>query len=180
MQLVGGITDKPVGDLADVNKTVLMHADIHECTKVGYIGYDTGQLHTGLEVADDSHIFIEGKVLEGFARITAGFGQLLGEFDALGFAAAERVRCLTQRKVAQANGVEAFQAAMNLLEILEEGQCLGIAPEMFTPIFALSRTVGWISQWKEMIADPQNKIGRPRQLYTGYPQRSFVPLEDRE
>ena len=50
---------------------------------------------------------------------------------------------------------------------------------MFTPIFALSRTVGWISQWKEMIADPQLKIGRPRQLYVGAPKRDYVPIGQR-
>ena len=44
---------------------------------------------------------------------------------------------------------------------------------------ALARTVGWISQWKEMIADPQNKIGRPRQLYTGPGERSYVPIDAR-
>ena len=50
---------------------------------------------------------------------------------------------------------------------------------MFTVLFALARTVGWVAQWNEMIEDPQQKIGRPRQLYTGEPQRSFVPLADR-
>ncbi len=48
-------------------------------------------------------------------------------------------------------------------------EAMGFPTSMFTPIFALSRTVGWISQWKEMIADPQNKIGRPRQLYLAKP-----------
>ncbi|MCB1355472.1 MAG: citrate (Si)-synthase, partial [Maritimibacter sp.] len=50
---------------------------------------------------------------------------------------------------------------------------------MFTPIFALSRTVGWISQWKEMLSDPSQKIGRPRQLYTGEAFRDYVDVEDR-
>ena len=50
---------------------------------------------------------------------------------------------------------------------------------MFTPIFALARTVGWISQWKEMISDPTNRIGRPRQLYTGQNKRSYVPIQNR-
>ncbi len=58
-------------------------------------------------------------------------------------------------------------------------EAMGFPTAMFTPIFALSRTVGWISQWKEMIADPQQKIGRPRQLYTGQPRRGYVELEDR-
>lgn len=56
---------------------------------------------------------------------------------------------------------------------------IGFPTSMFTPIFALSRTVGWISQWKEMIADPSSKIGRPRQLYTGPSDRAFVKLADR-
>ncbi|MDF1619381.1 citrate synthase [Pseudothioclava nitratireducens] len=58
-------------------------------------------------------------------------------------------------------------------------EAMGFPTSMFTPIFALSRTVGWISQWKEMIGDPQGKIGRPRQLYTGSPLRSYVDVDDR-
>ncbi len=58
-------------------------------------------------------------------------------------------------------------------------EAMGFPTSMFTPIFALSRTVGWISQWKEMIADPQNKIGRPRQLYLGETQRNYVDIENR-
>lgn len=58
-------------------------------------------------------------------------------------------------------------------------EAMGFPTSMFTPIFALSRTVGWISQWKEMIADPQQKIGRPRQLYTGAGRRDYIEVEDR-
>ncbi|MGJ5618710.1 citrate synthase [Sulfitobacter sp. MF3-043] len=58
-------------------------------------------------------------------------------------------------------------------------EAMGFPTSMFTPIFALSRTVGWISQWKEMIADPQNKIGRPRQLYLGESKRDYVDIENR-
>ena len=58
-------------------------------------------------------------------------------------------------------------------------EAMGFPTSMFTPIFALSRTVGWISQWKEMIADPQNKIGRPRQLYLGETERAYVDIEKR-
>ncbi|MGJ8625368.1 MAG: citrate synthase [Sulfitobacter sp.] len=58
-------------------------------------------------------------------------------------------------------------------------EAMGFPTSMFTPIFALSRTVGWISQWKEMIADPQNKIGRPRQLYLGETMRDYVDIENR-
>jgi citrate synthase len=50
---------------------------------------------------------------------------------------------------------------------------------MFTVLFALARTVGWIAQWKEMIEDPDQRIGRPRQLYTGSPQREYVPVAQR-
>ena len=56
---------------------------------------------------------------------------------------------------------------------------MGFPTSMFTPIFALARTVGWISQWKEMISDPANKIGRPRQLYTGSPYRDYVDFSNR-
>jgi citrate synthase len=58
-------------------------------------------------------------------------------------------------------------------------EAIGFPTSMFTAIFALSRTVGWIAQWKEMIGDPQKKIGRPRQLYHGAPTRDYVPLADR-
>lgn len=58
-------------------------------------------------------------------------------------------------------------------------KAMGIPTSMFTAIFALARTVGWIAQWNEMIEDPEQKIGRPRQLYTGPKQRDFLPLEER-
>jgi citrate synthase len=56
---------------------------------------------------------------------------------------------------------------------------MGFPTSMFTPIFALARTVGWISQWKEQLADPQLKIGRPRQLYLGDTARDYVDIENR-
>ena len=56
---------------------------------------------------------------------------------------------------------------------------MGFPTSMFTPIFALSRTVGWISQWKEMISENNQKIGRPRQLYAGEPRRDFVAVKNR-
>ena len=58
-------------------------------------------------------------------------------------------------------------------------EAMGFPTSMFTPIFAVSRTVGWISQWKEMVADPTQKIGRPRQLYIGEVQRDYVEVETR-
>ncbi|AMW35282.1 citrate (Si)-synthase [Haematospirillum jordaniae] len=58
-------------------------------------------------------------------------------------------------------------------------RAMGIPVSMFTCIFALARTTGWISQWNEMIGDPDQKIGRPRQLFTGHAQRKFVPLKKR-
>ena len=58
-------------------------------------------------------------------------------------------------------------------------RALGIPTSMFTCIFSLARTVGWIAQWQEMIADPEYKIGRPRQLYDGAPRRDLVPMEKR-
>lgn len=58
-------------------------------------------------------------------------------------------------------------------------RAMGIPNSMFTAIFALARTAGWIAQWSEMNADPEHKIGRPRQLYTGKHRRDFVPIENR-
>jgi citrate synthase len=58
-------------------------------------------------------------------------------------------------------------------------RALGFPYDMFTALFALARTVGWIAQWKEMIEDPLQKIGRPRQLYTGPTQRDYVPADKR-
>lgn len=58
-------------------------------------------------------------------------------------------------------------------------EAMGFPTSMFTPIFALSRTVGWISQWKEQLSDPALKIGRPRQLYSGPAERDYVDVENR-
>lgn len=58
-------------------------------------------------------------------------------------------------------------------------RAMGIPNSMFTAIFALARTAGWIAQWSEMNADPEHKIGRPRQLYTGETRREFVPINKR-
>jgi len=58
-------------------------------------------------------------------------------------------------------------------------EAMGFPTSMFTPIFAVSRTVGWISQWKEMISDPAMKIGRPRQLYVGDTMRDYTDIENR-
>ncbi|KPP87850.1 MAG: citrate (Si)-synthase [Rhodobacteraceae bacterium HLUCCO07] len=58
-------------------------------------------------------------------------------------------------------------------------EAMGFPTSMFTPIFALSRTVGWISQWKEQLSDPAHKIGRPRQLYLGETARNYIDVEDR-
>jgi len=58
-------------------------------------------------------------------------------------------------------------------------KALGFPTSMFTALFALARTVGWIAQWGEMIEDPAQKIGRPRQIYTGAKQRDYVPLAKR-
>jgi citrate synthase len=58
-------------------------------------------------------------------------------------------------------------------------KALGIPVSMFTAIFALARTVGWIAQWNELIGDPDQKIGRPRQLFAGAGRRDFVPMAKR-
>jgi citrate synthase len=59
-------------------------------------------------------------------------------------------------------------------------KAMGFPTSMFTALFALARTVGWIAQWKEMIEDPAQRIGRPRQLYTGPTKRDYVPLSARK
>jgi len=59
-------------------------------------------------------------------------------------------------------------------------KALGIPVAMFTAIFALARTVGWIAQWNELIGDPDQKIGRPRQLFAGADRRDFVPITKRK
>ncbi len=58
-------------------------------------------------------------------------------------------------------------------------RALGFPTSMFTVLFAVARTVGWIAQWKEMIEDPEQKIGRPRQLYVGATRRDYTPIEQR-
>lgn len=56
---------------------------------------------------------------------------------------------------------------------------MGFQPEMFTVMFAIPRTVGWLAQWQEMLDDPGQKIARPRQVYTGHQMREFQPMEVR-
>jgi citrate synthase len=58
-------------------------------------------------------------------------------------------------------------------------QALGFSPEMFTVLFAIPRTVGWLAQWQELVADPEQKIARPRQLYIGHDLREFIPMGER-
>ena len=59
-------------------------------------------------------------------------------------------------------------------------KAIGFPISMFTAIFAVARTAGWVSQWKEMIKDSEQRIGRPRQLYTGHKTRPYVPLDQRQ
>ncbi len=59
-------------------------------------------------------------------------------------------------------------------------KALGFPTSMFTVLFAVARTVGWIAQWKEMLEDPHQKIGRPRQIYTGATERSYVAMDKRK
>ena len=58
-------------------------------------------------------------------------------------------------------------------------QAMGFPTSMFTVLFAVARTVGWVAQWQEMIEDPHHRISRPRQLYNGYQNRPFVPIKKR-
>ncbi|MGY8813944.1 MAG: citrate/2-methylcitrate synthase, partial [Gammaproteobacteria bacterium] len=59
-------------------------------------------------------------------------------------------------------------------------RAMGIPVNMFTVMFAIGRLPGWIAHWKEMMDDPQTKIGRPRQIYTGEVNRDYVSLNDRK
>jgi citrate synthase len=59
-------------------------------------------------------------------------------------------------------------------------QAMGFRPEMFTVLFAIPRTAGWLAQWQELITDPEQKIARPRQIYTGHEVREFIPMEKRK
>jgi citrate synthase len=59
-------------------------------------------------------------------------------------------------------------------------QAVGFKPELFTVLFAIPRTVGWLAQWQELLMDPEQKIARPRQIYTGQRTRRVLPLEERE
>jgi citrate synthase len=59
-------------------------------------------------------------------------------------------------------------------------KAMGFPTKMFTPLFALARTAGWIAHWHEMLSDASQKIGRPRQLYTGEPKRAYVPIDKRQ
>ena len=58
-------------------------------------------------------------------------------------------------------------------------QAMGFPSSIFTVLFAVARTVGWVAQWNEMIEDPEQRIGRPRQLYTGSSERDFINIQDR-
>jgi citrate synthase len=58
-------------------------------------------------------------------------------------------------------------------------QAMGFRPEMFTVLFAIPRTAGWLAQWQELVTDPEQKIARPRQIYVGHETRKFVPIEQR-
>ena len=58
-------------------------------------------------------------------------------------------------------------------------QAMGFKPDMFTVLFAIPGTVGWLAQWQEMLEDPEQKIARPRQIYTGYSERNVIPVEKR-
>jgi citrate synthase len=56
---------------------------------------------------------------------------------------------------------------------------MAFPPEMFTVLFSIPRTSGWLAQWSELVTDPEQKIARPKQIYTGPRQRKFVPMNER-
>jgi citrate synthase len=59
-------------------------------------------------------------------------------------------------------------------------QAIGFPLDMFPVLFAIPRTAGWLAQWEEMLRDPEQKIARPRQIYTGHAERRYVPLNERK
>jgi citrate synthase len=59
-------------------------------------------------------------------------------------------------------------------------QAMGFRPEMFTVMFAIPRTAGWLAQWSEMLTQPEQRIARPRQVFTGHNARSYVPIKQRK
>ena len=59
-------------------------------------------------------------------------------------------------------------------------QAMGFKPAMFTPLLAIPRTAGWLAQWQELLLDEEQKIARPRQIYTGQRRRRFLPMEERD
>jgi citrate synthase len=59
-------------------------------------------------------------------------------------------------------------------------EALGFHSDFFTVLFAIPRTAGWLAQWQELLSDADQKIARPRQVFTGSPRRSYVPIEKRE
>ena len=71
------------------------------------------------------------------------------------------------------------RAVADVERSLDFYKALGFPTEMFTVLFALGRLPGWIAQWREMIEDPQTKIGRPRQVYTGPNERDYTPVTSR-
>ena len=58
-------------------------------------------------------------------------------------------------------------------------EAMGFPVEMFPVLFAIPRTVGWVTQWEEMVKDPEQKIARPRQVFTGHKRRDYVAMNDR-
>ncbi len=58
-------------------------------------------------------------------------------------------------------------------------QSMGFPVTMFPVLFAIARTAGWVAQWEEMLLDPEQKIARPRQVYCGHEQRSYIPIQQR-
>ena len=152
------------------------------------------------EIGDVSHIpeyLLKARDKEDPFRLM-GFGhRVYKNFDPR--ATVMRTACHEVLEVLQCQDDPLFQVALELERIALEDDyfisrklypnvdfysgiilsAIGIPKNMFTVIFALARTVGWVSQWSEMIGETNLKIGRPRQLYTGEPQRDFVSMDNR-
>jgi len=180
------------------------HADPFVCTAAAAAAL-SGPLHGGaneevLKMLDE--IGSKDRVPAYIARVKAGHGKLMGfghriykNYDPRARIikwAADQVFEVTGRNPKLDIAIELERIALEDEYFINRKlypnvdfysgiiyQALGFKPDMFTVLFAIPRTVGWLAQWQEMLKDSEQKIARPRQIYTGYAERNFVPIDKR-
>jgi citrate synthase len=107
-----------------------------------------------------------------------------GEFRLMGFGHRVYKNYDPRAKILRNMAAEVFEVTGKnpLLDIATdlERVALGFPVDVFPVLFAIPRTVGWLAQWQEMLADPERRIARPRQFYTGEDERAYAPIEDRK